>query len=924
MSAIPSARVVDLRFEHYASPHQLGTHVQRPRLSWKFAGTPDGFVQHGYELEVYDQPPAAGAPCIHRDEVISEQSTLVPWPLSQPLQSRQRVFVRVRAWGDQGGQSRTAWSNIASIEGGLLQRKLWTAHRISSPWEYPKDSPQPEELFRKEFRTDAAKSVASARLYITAQGVYQAEINATTVGDHVLAPGWTVYDRRLRYQCFDVLEHLHKSPGTNVIGVRVAEGWFCGRLGWGGGFRNLWGERPALLAQLEITYDDGTTDTIGTDSSWTASRGPTVSAELYDGEKYDARLAIPGWSGSPDGKAVVLPQDSSNWENAAVCKPFPDSVLLIAEEAEPVRRIATVRPLERILTSSGKTVVDFGQNLVGYIRIKKVRGRGGLKISFTHAEVLEDGELGHRPLRVAANLDEYTLRGDVDGESWEPKFTFHGFRYVQVDGWPEPVEDDGNDGLLSSIEAVVCHTDLRRIGNFGCSDPLLSRLHENVVWSMRGNFLSIPTDCPQRDERLGWTGDLAMFAPTATLLYDCVGMLLGWLKDVFAEQCKHGGVPPLVVPNAVTNDPMFGHVLPAAVWADVAVLAPWALYQATGDVEILRDQYQSMVDWIVSIPRNSSRNCHLWDLSHPQLGDWLDPTAPPDNPAAGQTDAVLVADAFLVRSLELVAATAAILNHEDDALKYKAEAAAAKAEFGLEYISPTGRMVSDSQTAYGLAIVFDLFPSPEQKARASERLAWIVRRNAFKIGTGFAGTPFICEALALAGHPQIAYAMLHNKSCPSWLYPVTMGATTVWERWDSMLPDGSINPGEMTSFNHYALGAVAKFLHERVAGLQSTTPGWKTIRVAPVIGGELTEARVEIETPFGKAASAWSLAGTETGNDAATMLLMEVVVPPNVSAEIVFPEGSVKESTVVGPGKHTFSMAFSRRKDWPVEALRPF
>ena len=279
-----------------------------------------------------------------------------------------------------------------------------------------------------------------------------------------------------------------------------------------------------------------------------------------------------------------------------------------------------------------------------------------------------------------------------------------------------------------------------------------------------------------------------------------------------------------------------------------------------------------------------------------------------------------MADAFLVRSLELIAATAATLNHDDDALKYKTEAAAAKAEFALEYISPTGRMVSDSQTAYALAIVFDLIPTPAQRAKAADRLAFIVRRNAFKIGTGFAGTPFVCEALVRAGHPQVAYAMLHNKSCPSWLYPVTMGATTVWERWDSMLPDGSINPGEMTSFNHYALGAVAKFLHERVAGLQSTAPGWKTFRVAPLVGGELTEARAEIETPFGKAASAWSLKGTE----GTTTLLVEVVVPPNVSAEVVFPEGAGRKSAVVGPGTHTFSTPFASRTDWPVEALRPY
>jgi alpha-L-rhamnosidase len=278
----------------------------------------------------------------------------------------------------------------------------------------------------------------------------------------------------------------------------------------------------------------------------------------------------------------------------------------------------------------------------------------------------------------------------------------------------------------------------------------------------------------------------------------------------------------------------------------------------------------------------------------------------------------------LVRSLEIVAAVAAILKQESDAVKYKAEAAAAKTEFALEYISPNGRLVSDSQTAYALAIVFDLFPSPEQRVRASDRLVWIVRRNAFKIGTGFAGTPFICEALALAGHSQVAYAMLHNKSCPSWLYPVTMGATTVWERWDSMLPDGSINPGEMTSFNHYALGAVAKFLYERAAGLQSAAPGWKRFIVAPMIGGELTEARAELDTPFGRVASSWSLGEAEKVDDGTTTLFMEVVVPPNVSAEVIFPEGAAREPIVVRSGKHTFSMPFSRRVDWPVEALPPF
>ena len=615
-TAMPTGgRVVDLRFEHDASSNNLGTHVQRPRLSWRFADTLDSFAQQGYEILLYDQPPSDEIQPMHRAEVASEHNVLVPWPFPNSLQSRQRLFVRVRAWG-RDGDMKTAWSNIASIEGGLLDRNEWKAQRISSPWEYPKETQQTEELFRKQFRIDVVKPVTAARLYITAQGVYQAEINGRAVGDHVLSPGWTVYDRRLRYQCFDILEHLCPSSRVNTLGVRVAEGWFCGRLGWGGGTRNIWGDRPALLAQLEITYTDGSMDTVTTDSSWAVTKGPTITAELYHGEKYDARLEVAGWSGLPNGIDLPGPQDG--WESVAVCDPLPSDILLVAEEAEPVRRITTIQPQEMITTPSGKTVLDFGQNMVGYTRVKKVHGARGSTISLSHAEVLEHGELGRRPLRVADNLDQYTLAGSPDGESWERRFTFHGFRYLQVDGWPEDSATQAN--LLSSIEAVVCHTDMKRTGHFSCSDALLTRLHDNVVWGMRGNFLSIPTDCPQRDERLGWTGDLAIFAPTATLLYDCVGMLREWLRDVFLEQGKHGGVPPLVVPNALGKDPVFGRVRPAAVWADVVVLAPWALYQATGDVEILREQYQSMLDWIASIPRNSTGNRHLWDTSNPQLG----------------------------------------------------------------------------------------------------------------------------------------------------------------------------------------------------------------------------------------------------------------------------------------------------------------
>lgn len=969
-------QVTGLHFEHYATPHQLGTHIRHPRLSWTFTNSPDGFQQRWYELEIYDRhPPAATAAtnviaALHSARVDSSQSVLVPWPLERDLQSRERLFARVRAGGCSGGADSehdegganvvSAWSNSASIEAGLMDRSLWQAELVTAPWNYPADSPSPEELYRTQFtinngvKMNTTKTIRSARLYITAQGVYEAEMNGTRVGDQFMAPGWTVYGSRLRYQCYDVLEHLSldikdqkSSSSSHVLGVRLAEGWYCGRLSWGGGSRNMFGERLALMAQVEIGYDDGTVEIVastggaGRPSEWWVTQGPIRKAEIYDGEKYDARLEVDDWSKpchSQDNELPAVPSNGGQpWQKAVSCGPLPAQIELLADEAEPVRRVETVQPVQKITTPSGKTIIDFGQNLVGHVRILKVSGPAGTVVTLRHAEVLEHGELGTRPLRKADNRDEYTLRGEGEGEveQWQPRFTFHGFRYVEVDGWPSSSED-----IMTSIEAVICHTDMVSSGIFTCSDPLVSRLHDNVTWSMRGNFVSVPTDCPQRDERLGWTGDLAMFAPTATLLYKCSGMLQGWLRDVAAEQAEHGGIPPLVVPNVLKKDPMFSRVMPAAVWGDVAVLAPWALYQATGDVDILRNQYSSMAAWVSAIPRNKkSNNKHLWNNQLPQLGDWLDPTAPPDNPAGGKTNSILVADAFLINTLDVIAQAAALLEKPDVAQQYQSEAAAARSEFAHEYITPSGRVLSDSQTAYALAIVFDLFPGPSQRAHACARLIELVRRNAFKIGTGFAGTPYILEALTLAGAAaspdnndndenigaQVAYSMLHHKTCPSWLYSVTMGATTIWERYDSMLPDGTVNPGEMTSFNHYALGAVARWLWERCAGLQRVEAGWRRARIAPVVGGEMTHARASHVSPYGEVVSEWRLLETvaREGSAEGAELRMDIVVPPNTSAEVVFPRGSGREPCEVGAGKHSFSVTISRHT-WPIEAIRLF
>jgi alpha-L-rhamnosidase len=760
------------------------------------------------------------------------------------------------------------------VEVGLLHADDWAACFVTPEWDEDTSTPQPSPLLRRTF--DVRAGVLQARLYMTALGVYEAEINGLTVGDHVLAPGWTSYDHRLRYQTFDVTGLLRE--GRNTIGAILGDGWYRGRLGFGGGRRNIYGDRLALLAQLEIAYADGTTERMVTDESWHTIRGPILASDIYDGETYDARLERPGWS--------EVGYDERDW--ATVRQLDRDLATLVAPSGPPVRRIEEIAPIAITTSPSGRTIVDFGQNLVGRLRLT-VQGQAGQAITLRHAEVLENGELGTRPLRHAKATDRYTLRGN-GVETWEPRFTFHGFRYVEVQGWPGELR-------LDNLNAVVCHSDMERTGWFECSDPLISRLHENVVWSMRGNFLDIPTDCPQRDERLGWTGDIQVFAPTACFLYDTAGFLQSWLRDVAADQDARG-VVPVVVPNVLEDPPV-----PATAWGDAAVIVPWVLYQRYGDTDILADQFESMRAWVDLIAARAGER-HLWDKGF-QYGDWLDPSAPPDNPGAARTDHALVATAYLARSAELLAAAAGVLGRDEEQARYQALAAKVRDAFADEYVSPAGRLVSDTPTAYALALQFGLLKDAEQRQHAGERLAALVRDNGYRVSTGFVGTPLICDALCSVGRYDAAFRLLTQRECPSWLYPVSMGATTIWERWDSMRPDGSINPGEMTSFNHYALGAIADWLHRTVGGLAPAAPGYSRLAIAPRPGGGLSHARARLRTPYGLAACSWTI---EAGR-----IAVEVVVPPNVMATITLP-GDDATTHEVGSGTHHWAYPYQEPK----------
>ncbi|MFI0967745.1 glycoside hydrolase family 78 protein [Streptomyces sp. NPDC021080] len=835
-----------VRFEHRDDP--LGIGEDRPRLSWQVASQ-QGQRQAAYELTI-------GNEFFHVD---SADSVLVPWP-ARPLASREAREVRVRVIGTDGEVS--DWSDPVSVERGLVAPD-WKATLI----EPAGDERGPAALLRRSFITDG--EITRARLYITAHGLYVAELNGKRVSDDALTPGWTSYHHRLRYQTYDVTEQVR--AGENAIGVQVADGWWRGRVGFVPGWRDTYGSSLGLLAQLEIDYADGRRQVIPTDEGWRSSTGPIRSADLYEGETYDATMALPGWS--------CPGFDDQEW--GGVHRGECDLTTLVAPSGPPVRAVEERLPVDTITTPSGRTVLDFGQNLVGRLRIR-VCGRRGATVTMRHAEVLESGELGVRPLRTATATDRYILAGDAGGEHWEPSFTCHGFRYAEVSGDYDELE----------ATAVIYHSDMRRTGWFECSDPLLNRLHENVVWGMRGNFVDVPTDCPQRDERLGWTGDIQVFAPTAAYLFDCAGLLTSWLADLAADQTAEG-VVPLFVPRIDFPGP-FPEPVATAGWSDAAVIVPWVLYQRFGDAGLLRRQYPSMRAWVDGVTA-SLGPAGLFDEPALQLGDWLDPAAPPDAPWQAETDAHLVATAYRAHVAGLLSRIAAVIGEDADAAKYGELANGVRQAFHDEYVTQGGRIADSGQTGYALALEFALLPDAGQRARAARQLVRLVREKGHKVATGFLGTPAICDALTSAGAIDDAYQMLLQTECPSWLYPVTMGATTIWERWDSMLPDGSVNPGEMTSFNHYALGAVADWMHRVVAGLRPGSPGYRSLRIEPRPGGRISWARTAHCTPYGLAEVAWERAEGE--------LRVDVTVPTGSVATVVLPGLEPRE---IECGRHRF------------------
>jgi len=855
----PRLQVTKVSFEHVRDPMGIGT--GRPRISWQLQGA-DGWEQASYEIKVVRQHLTR----IHQFPHSAEQ-LLVPWP-DLELLSREQATICIRVTGKDG--SRSGWSEPTTVEAGLLSPTDWEAAPVRGAWPEESGTDRRPSRVRRAFTID--RPVASARLYASAHGVFAAEINGRQVGDDTLSPGWTNYRKRLRYRTYDVTPLLNR--GENMIGAWLGDGWYRGRLGFNGGYHDLYGQDLSFIGQLEIQFDDGTRTVLATDATWEAAPSPITFSGLYDGERYDSRLDDAGWS-TPGASG-------SGW--SAVAVGTRDMRTMVAAEGPPVRATEELAPVQAWKNENGTWTLDFGQNLVGRLRIP-VRGPSGHTIAARHAEVLQGGRIYRRPLRLAAAEDSVISNGKPF--DWEPRFTLHGFRYAEIEGF-EDLEQ------APRVIARVYHSDMERTGWFTSSNELLNRLHENVRWSMRGNFVDIPTDCPQRDERLGWTGDIQVFAGTASFLYDCSGLLSSWLQDLASEQEDSGNVPWYIpwIPGGPTWDPP----QPSAVWGDASILVPYTLHNSYADRDILARQYQSGVAWLNLVEKQAGPS-RIW-RSGQQLGDWLDPSAPPEDPADAATDRNLVATAYFAHSAYRLAQIADVLGKATDAIRYRALAEDVRSAFADTYVVHGGRLSSDAQTAYSLAIVFNLV-NEDLAQSFGDRLAELVAESGNRIGTGFAGTPVVTEALTRTGHVETAYNLLLEQGCPSWLYTVLQGGTTIWERWDSLLPDGTVNPGDMTSFNHYALGAVAEWMHGTIAGIMATSPGYRTVRFAPVPGGGLAYAGARHQSPYGLITSDWRL---EDG-----AFTLTVALPIGTSGNVHLPDGTTRN---VGPGRHAFDCLY--------------
>ncbi len=846
--------------EGFVNP--VGYSLEDLSFSWKLPLERKGISQTAYRIRVATSPKNLDSPDVwDSGKVESSQSVAVPYG-GRAVKSGERLWWNVSVWDENGNEG--APSDPSFFEAGLLSNSDWKgkwiyrdfppnctrkyqSHKGVGIFEY-----RSPVYLRKDFKT-AAKKIEKARLYATARGAYQVYLNGKKVGDDFWSPGWTDYNKRIQTTTYDVTNMLSASD-ANTLGAVVADGWYSGRLAWklseGKGF---YGKIPEFLAQLEIVYSDGTKEIICTDETWKAGLGGILNSDLYDGEEFDARREPIGWN-APDF-------DDSAWKEVST-KPVENTPSLDPRRNQPIVIKDTLTPISVKEISPGTYIFDIGQNMVGWAKIK-IDGQSGQKIKIRFAEMLnDDGTLYVENYRTARSTDYYTCAGGK--AEWEPNFTYHGFRYVELSGLPA-----GEKIPLDSVEGRVLFNDMPLIGSFICSEPKINQLQSNIQWGQRSNFFSVPTDCPQRDERLGWTGDIQVFAPTAAFNMDVNAFMTKWLVDLDDARSTGNSVPKYA---PVLNDKLQG----GPAWGDAATLCPWEIYLSYGNPKILRNTFEMMkrhVDHCVSISK---------DYVYPDYGygDWLEPFS---EDRRGTTPRSLIGTAFTARSAEVTAKTAKIIGRKNEAKKYEEIAQKAKEAFVKNFVDlETGKVKSGNQTAYLLALSFDLLPE-NIRPKAFENLKDSIKRSNYHIGTGFVGTPLINPTLSRYGDYALAMRLLKNETYPSWLYPINQGATTMWERWNSYTKDKGFGDVSMNSFNHYAYGAIGKWMYSEVGGLalDPKQPGYKNIIFAPKPDKTMRYASAKHITPYGEAASIWKYTDG--------VLEWKVTIPANATGTIVFP-----------------------------------
>ena len=849
--------IENLRCEYLSNP--AGIDEVKPRLSWIIGSTLRGERQTAFEILVSssDEKLAINQGDLwSTGKIISDQTTQLEYS-GKPLLSGSQCFWKVRIWDRNGKVS--GWSKPASWTMGLLDAADWKAKWIGVNDPSPTEWARPRYL-RKSFTTK--KAVRRAMVYVTALGLYELRLNGKRVGDHLLAPEWTNYNKRVQYQTYDVTRIIH--TGSNAIGALLGNGWYSGGWQkWKEKLTAIYGSEPLFLAQLEIEFSDGTHQLMVSDGSWRGTAdGPLQFAGIYEGVTYDAHKEFRGWD------TPIF--NDSKWSAVTTPQAGKDSKIgkLAAQRGNPIRVTQEIKPVSVNEPKPGVYVYAFDQNIVGWCRFK-FHGKAGETVELQHGEMRNpDGTVFLGNLTVVSKhriqLDQYTFKGNQE-EIFEPNFTYHGFQYVEVRGLKEKPN-------LQDLTGVIFHSDCPEVGEFTCSEPLLNRLAKNILWSQRGNYMGVPTDCPQRNERCGYTGDAQFFMRAAVYNMDVSAFFSRWLVDV----CEEAQMPDgHFADHAPTFGPGDG---PNIGWSDAGIICPYEIYRTYGDTRIIREHYAAMkrnLDWLT---RESKDYLFTGKVGN---GDWLS--------NEGGASKEVIGTAYSAFDFRLMAEMADAIGEKEDASHFRDRAGKITQAFSTAYIDQEGGIKQSSQSGYALAFTMGLVP-PSLKEKMTERFTGEVSRFDWHPRTGFIGTPRLLPGLHLAGRDDDAYKLLLNKTAPSWLYPVSIGATTIWERWVAW--DGKTPQGGMNSLNHYAFGAVGEYLFRMIGGISEEMPGYQRIRIEPVIREGLTWANTSYNSVHGKICTAWKVNGSE--------LELNVTIPANTTATIFVPANDATDVTESG------------------------